>query len=141
MAIHNMLKYAYYHGVKILFLENPETLGFLKTLWIKKGERKNSNYNYRVQIFRNRVVERIAMKAPLYAINIEYIDLKGTTHSEEHDMIMKRYGLDKHTASAYLIALRGIKRYDTESYNLKFLPHNHRDLSSVTSTYTLTAPA
>jgi len=27
-----------------------------------------------------------------------------------HDMIMKKYGLDKHTASAYLIALKGLKK-------------------------------
>jgi len=30
---------------------------------------------------------------------------------EEHDDVMKRYGLDRHTASAYLIALRGIERH------------------------------
>ena len=37
------------------------------------------------------------------------IDPKGTTHSEEHDKIMKRYGLDRHTASAYIIATKGLK--------------------------------
>jgi len=110
MAIHNMLRYAYYHEVNTLFLENPKVLGYLKILWIRKGKRKNRNYNYRVQIFRSSVAEKIAMKAPLYTINIEYIDPKGTTHSKEHDEIMRRYGLDKHTVSAYLIALRGIER-------------------------------
>jgi len=113
LAIHSMLKYAYHHGVKTLFLENPEALGYLKTLWIKKGERRNSNYNYRVQIFRNRVIERIAMKALLYSINIEYVGPKGTSHSKEHDEIMRKYGLDKHTASAYLIAFKGIERHTT----------------------------
>ncbi len=110
MAIHDMFKYAYHHGVRTLFLENPEVLGYLKTLWIKKGERRNSNYNYRVQIFRNKIVEKIAMKAPLYAVNVEYVDPKGTTYSREHDEVMRKYGLDRHTASAYLIALRGIER-------------------------------
>jgi len=110
MAIHDMLRYAYHHRVKVLFLENPETLGYLKTLWIKKGERRSNNYNYRVQIFRNRIIERITMKAPLYAINIEYVDPKGTTLSKEHDEVMRKYGLDRHTASAYIIALRGIER-------------------------------
>ncbi len=111
MAIHSMLKYAYNHGVKILCLENPEVLGYLKTLWIKKGMRGNSNYNYKVQVFRSNIIRRIAMKAPLYAINVVYVNPKGTTHSREHDEVMKRYGLDRHTASAYLIALRGIERY------------------------------
>ena len=112
MAIHNMLKYAYHHGVKILFLENPETLGYIKTLWIKKGERKNSNYNYRVQVFRSSIIKRITMKAPIYAIDVAYVDPKGTTRSKEHDEVMKRYGIDRHTASAYLIALHGIKRHN-----------------------------
>ncbi len=109
MAIHDMLRYAYNHGVKTLFLENPETLGYLKTLWIKRGKRSNGNYNYRVQIFRSRVVERIAIKAPLYSINIEYVGPRGTTHSKIHDEIMRRYGLDRHTASAHMIALKGLK--------------------------------
>jgi len=109
MAIHDMLRYAYNHGIKTLFLENPEILGYLKMLWVRKGERKDSNYNYRVQIFRSRIVERIAMKAPLYAIDAGYVDPKGTTHSEGHNKIMRRYGLDRHTASAYLVALKGLK--------------------------------
>ena len=56
-------------------------------------------------------MERIAIKAPLYAIEIEYVNPKGTTHSKEHDEVMKKYGLDRHTASAYLIALKGIEGY------------------------------
>ena len=110
MAIHEMLRYAYYHGVKTLFLENPEVLGYLKTLWVKRGERGNRNYNYKVQMFRNRIVERIAVKAPLYAINIGYVDPRGTTHSKRHDEIMMKHGLDRHTASALLIALKGLKQ-------------------------------
>ena len=113
MAIHDMLKYAYHHGVKTLSLENPEVLGYLKTLWVKRGERGDSNYNHRVHIFRNRIVERIVMKAPLYAINIKYVNPRGTTSSKEHDEVTREYGLDKHAASAYLIALRGIERHTT----------------------------
>jgi len=56
-------------------------------------------------------VERITMKTPLYSINIEYVNPKGTTHSREHDEVIRRYGLDRHTASAYLIALRGIEKH------------------------------
>lgn len=37
------------------------------------------------------------------------VDPAGTTSSEEHDKAMKEHGLDKHTASAYIIALRGLK--------------------------------
>ena len=60
-------------------------------------------------MLRSSVIEMIALKAPLYAINIEYVDSREMTHSEEHGKVMRRYGLDRHSASAYLIALRGIK--------------------------------
>jgi hypothetical protein len=107
--IHEILSYAYHQGVKTLLLENPEVLGKLKLLWIRSGDRKHENYNYKKSIFRSSVIEMIALKAPLYGIEAKYVDPKGTTNSEEHDKIMKRYGLDRHTASAYLIALRGLR--------------------------------
>jgi len=106
VKVHEMLKYAYHHGVSILALENPEVLGVLKLFWVRSGERKTENYNWRVMTFRSRVIEMIAMKAPLYSIEVKYVDPKGTTSSEEHDEAMKRLGLDRHTASAYLIARR-----------------------------------
>jgi hypothetical protein len=107
--IREMLSYAYYHSVKTLFLENPGVLGKLKLLWVKNGDRKHENYNYKKAVFRSSVIEMIALKAPLYNIKIKYVDPKGTTSSREHDEIMKRYGLDRHAASAYLIALRGLR--------------------------------
>jgi len=110
MRIHEMLNYAYHNGVKILFLENPEVLGKLKLLWIRGGERRNRNYNWRVSIFRSSVIEMIALKAPLYSIETRYVDPKGTTNSVEHDEVMKRYRLDRHTASAYMIAIKGLKQ-------------------------------
>jgi len=42
-------------------------------------------------------------------VEAKYVDLKETTNSEEHDEAMKIYGLDRHTASAYLITLRGLR--------------------------------
>ncbi|RLE61894.1 MAG: hypothetical protein DRJ38_10670, partial [Thermoprotei archaeon] len=57
------------------------------------------------------VIEMIAMKAPLYSINVKYVNPRGTTSSREHGEVMKKYGLDRHTASAYLIALKGIERH------------------------------
>ena len=51
----------------------------------------------------------IELKTPLYGVEVKYVDPKGTTNSEEHDEAMKRYGLDRHIASAYLIALRGLR--------------------------------
>jgi len=51
------------------------------------------------------------MKAPLYPINIEYVGPNGDTPFREYDELMRRYGLDKRMASAYLMALRGIERH------------------------------
>jgi hypothetical protein len=110
MKVHEMLKYAYHHGVKALFLENPEALGKLKLLWIRNGDRRHENYNYKVSVFRSSVIEMIALKALLYGIEVKYVDPKGTTSSREHDDAMRKYRLDRHTASAYLIALKGLER-------------------------------
>jgi len=110
MRVHEMLRYAYYHGVKILFLENPGVLGRLRLMWIRSGERKHENYNYKVAVFRSSVIEMIAVKAPLYAIDVKYVSPRGTTSSKEHNEIMKKYRLDRHTASAYLTALKGLKQ-------------------------------
>jgi hypothetical protein len=110
MRVHEMLEYAYNHGVRVLFLENPEVLGKLKLLWVRSNDRRRENYNYRVSVFRSSVIEMVALKAPLYGIEVKYVDPRGTTNSREHDEIMKRYRLDRHTASAYLIALKGLKQ-------------------------------
>jgi hypothetical protein len=109
MRIHELLNYAYHHGVKTLFLENPEVLGRLRLVWIRNGDRKHENYNYKVSVFRSTIIERITMKAPLYSIETKYVNPRGTTSSTEHDELMRKYGLDRHTTSAYLIALKGIK--------------------------------
>ena len=108
MRVHEMLKYAYHHGVKTLFLENPGVLGKLKLLWIRNGRRLNKNYNWKLSTFRSSILEVIAMKAPLYSIKVVYVDPRGTTNSKEHDEVMRKHRLDRHTASAYIIALRGL---------------------------------
>jgi hypothetical protein len=109
MRIHELLDYAYRHGVKTLFLENPEILGRLRLMWIRSGDRKHENYNHKVSVFRSSIIEKIAMKAPLYSIETKYVNPKGTTNSTKHDELMRKHGLDRHTASAYLIALRGLR--------------------------------
>jgi hypothetical protein len=116
MRIHEMLNYAYNHGVKTLFLENPEVLGRLRLMWVRNGDRKHENYNHKVTIFRSSIIERIALKAPLYSIRVGYVNPKGTTNSIEHDELMRKYRLDRHTASAYLIALRGLNTNGNKHY-------------------------
>ena len=94
----------------MLFLEDPGALGRLRLAWIRNGRRRHENYNWKVSIFRSRVIEMVASKAPLYGIRVGYVDPRGTTHSKEHGEAMKKYGLDRHTASAYIMALKGLKQ-------------------------------
>jgi len=84
-------------------------LNTLSTNWIRNGERKAKNYNYRVLIFRNSIIERIIWKSPLYGLEVIPVTPKGTTHSKDHEYVMRKYGLEKHTASAYMIALKARK--------------------------------
>ncbi|MFP3301764.1 MAG: transposase [Caldivirga sp.] len=114
MRIHEMLDYAYHHGVKTLSLENPEVLGRLKLMWVRSGDRKHENYDYKVSVFRSTIIEKITLKAPLYSIRVSYVNPRGTTNSTKHDEIMKKYGLDRHTASAYLTALKGLNTNEYE---------------------------
>lgn len=37
------------------------------------------------------------------------VNPKGTTNSEEHDKVISEKGFDRHMASAYLIALKGLE--------------------------------
>ena len=82
-------------------------LGKLKLLWIKNGKRFGKNYNYAVQTFRSSVIEMIRLKAPLYGLKTSYVDPANT--SKIGEKLAKKLGIDKHTASAYVIALNGIK--------------------------------
>jgi hypothetical protein len=115
MRVHETLNYAYHHGVRALFLENPGVLGRLKLVWIKNGDRGRENYNHKVSIFRSSIIEKIALKAPLYSIETKYVNPRGTTNSKEHDELMRKHGLDRHTASAYLIALKGLTPMNTSN--------------------------
>ena len=65
----------------------------------------------------NRKITRFAKKQLLIhgviislrlGFNIVLVNPKGTTNSEEHEKVMREKGFDRHTASAYLIALKGL---------------------------------
>ena len=110
-AIHSVLRNAYSHGAFVVAVENPKIVGYLRCYWIKSGDRGHESYNYKKSIFRSSLIERIALKAPLYGLSVKFVNPKGTTSSKEYDKAMKRYGLDRHAASAYLIALKARKTY------------------------------
>jgi predicted transposase len=69
----------------------------------KSGNRKVSRFAKR-QLLVHGVVKALRL-----GFNVILVNPKGTTNSEEHDRVMREKGFDRHTASAYLIALKGLK--------------------------------
>ncbi|MCD6196599.1 MAG: hypothetical protein J7J82_07440 [Staphylothermus sp.] len=104
-ALAKLLKYAYYHGVSTVVFENLLTIKYRKYT-------RNPTANRKVTRFaKKEILQHAIISSIKYGFRVLLVDPKGTTHSKEHDKIMKKYGLDRHTASAYLIALKGIKRH------------------------------
>ncbi len=101
------IKYSNY----IVSIEDPDILGVLKMKWIVFGLRGSAKYNYKVAIFEKSILEDIYEVCYKLSIHVEKIDPKGTTHSKEHDEVMKKFGLDCHMASTYIIAKRGLHQY------------------------------
>ncbi|WP_202946201.1 hypothetical protein [Desulfurococcus amylolyticus] len=82
-----------------------------ENLFVVKNRTKtaSSSANRKITRFAKRqlLVHGIIMALKL-GLTPVLVDPRGTTTSEEHERVMKTRGLDKHTASAYLIALRGL---------------------------------
>ncbi len=60
--------------------------------------------------FRARTIDDITQVAREHGVPVIEVDPRGTTHSEEHSEVTRRYGVDKHTASAILVARRGLRK-------------------------------
>lgn len=106
-ALARLLDYAYHHNVGVVVFEN---------LFIIKRRKftKNSSANRKISRFaKKELLQYGIIMAMKYGFKVLLVNPKGTTHSKEHDEVMRKYGLDRHTASAYIIALRGM-----ESHNL-----------------------
>jgi len=68
----------------------------------KSGNRKVSRFAKRQMLIHG------VIKSLRLGFNVVLVNPKGTTNSEGHDRIMREKGFDRHTASAYLIALKGL---------------------------------
>ena len=69
----------------------------------KSGNRKVSRFAKKQLLIRG------VIKALRLGFNVVLVNPKGTTNSESHDRVMREKGFDRHTASAYLIALKGLE--------------------------------
>jgi hypothetical protein len=68
----------------------------------RSGNRKVSRFAKR-QLLIHGVIRALRL-----GFNVILVNPKGTTNSEYHDKVMREKGFDRHTASAYLIALKGL---------------------------------
>jgi hypothetical protein len=68
----------------------------------KSGNRKVSRFAKRQMLIHG------VIKALRLGFDVVLVNPKGTTNSEEHEKVMREKGFDRHTASAYLIALKGL---------------------------------
>jgi len=102
-ALAKLLRYAYNHNVGSVVFENLLIIKKRRYTESKSANRKIARFAKRELLYYGIVM---AMK---YGFKVLLVNPKGTTKSEEHDKVMKRYGLDRHTASAYMIAMKGLK--------------------------------
>ena len=69
----------------------------------KSGNRKITRFAKRQLLIHG------VIKALRLGFNVVLVNPRGTTNSEEHEKVMREKGFDRHAASAYLIALRGLE--------------------------------
>ncbi|OYT46626.1 MAG: hypothetical protein B6U85_07360 [Desulfurococcales archaeon ex4484_42] len=130
-AIHKVLDYAVNHGCSLIVLENQKTLGYLKWVWIKSGKRKNNTWNRRVSLFTTSIIERISWHAPQYGLRVYYANPAYTSRLAE--LIAKNLGLDRHTASAYILALEYLGLNPKEAYQNLQRPTTQKLLTTLRS--------
>ncbi len=104
-ALAKLLRYAYYHNVGTIVFENLLVIRKRRYTRNRKANRKITRFAKK-ELLQHGIT--MAMK---YGFSVLLVNPKGTTNSEKHSKIMRRYGLDRHSASAYIIALRGIERH------------------------------
>jgi predicted transposase len=89
-------------GVDYIVFEDLFLVKNRKFTRSKSGNRKVSRFAKRQLLIHG------VIKALRLGFNVVLVNPKGTTNSEGHDRMMREKGFDRHTASAYLIALKGL---------------------------------
>ena len=90
-------------GVDYVVFEDLFLVKNMRFTRSKSGNRKVSRFAKRQMLIHG------VIKALRSGFNVVLVNPKGTTNSEGHDKVMREKGFDRHTASAYLIALKGLE--------------------------------
>ncbi|MFP3234513.1 MAG: hypothetical protein RXR08_12910 [Sulfolobaceae archaeon] len=102
-AISESLNFLSRIGVDYVVFEDLFLVKKRKFARSKSGNRKITRFAKRQMLIHG------VIKALRLGFNVILVNPKGTTNSEGHDEVMREKGFDRHTASAYLIALKGLK--------------------------------
>lgn len=102
-ALSNALKFLSRIGVDYVVFEDLFLTKRRRFTGSRSGNRKIARFAKKQMLVHG------VIKALRLGFNVVLVNPKGTTKSEEHDRIMREKGFDRHTASAYLIALRGLE--------------------------------
>ena len=97
-ALAELLNYAYHHGVGIILFEDLELIKSRKFTKSKKANRKISKFA-KAQLLQYGMIRALRMGFEVYLVNPSYTSKLGKK-------IQKFLGIDIHTASAYLLALK-----------------------------------
>jgi len=93
-------------GVDYVVFEDSFLVKKRKFTGSKSGNRKVSRFA------KKKLLTHGVIKALRLFFNVVLVNPRGTTNSEDHDRVMREKGFDKHTASAYLIALKGLGMFN-----------------------------
>lgn len=98
-----LLRYASRIGVNYVVFENLFNVK-------RRGKVRSPSGNRRIARFaRKELLQHGLLMALKLGLTPILVDPRGTTHSREHGEVMKKRGLDRHMASAYIIAIRGLE--------------------------------
>jgi len=110
--------YALYSALSTAKLVGVSTIVF-ENLFLVKRQRftVNPNANRKISKFTKRqLLLHGVLRAIRTGFRVLLVDPKGTSSSREHKEVMLKYGLDRHMASAYLIALKGVMESRTGEF-------------------------
>lgn len=101
-ALSQALRFLSRVGVDYVVFEDLFLVKRRKFTRSKKSNRRVSRFA------KKQMLTHGVIKALRLGFNVILVNPKGTTSSDEHDKVMKEKGFDRHTTSAYLIALKGL---------------------------------
>ncbi|MEM0262240.1 MAG: hypothetical protein QXN17_06270 [Nitrososphaerota archaeon] len=106
-ALAELLNYAYHHGASVAMFEDFDKIKRRRFTSSPTANRKMSRLAKK-QLLNHTVVMNLK-----HGLKSVPADSLGTTRSPVHSTVMKKHGLEKHPASAYIIALRYLKNRKT----------------------------